>query len=154
MDDETGVLTGSCMCRAVRFETKGKPDRVLHCHCQSCRHHTGAPMATLAVFRADQVTFGGEDRKAYPSAPGVERAFCGTCGTSLTWETVFGEEGKICAIHISSFDQPEALPPTAHSFYTERISWFDSADALPRHAGFVAGSTPLHYGPATDEPSG
>ena len=136
------------MCGAVRYETQGGPSRVLHCHCQSCRSHTGAPMATLAVFTADQVQFSGDERKPYQSAPGVERAFCASCGTSLTWETVLGDEGRLCAIHISTFDDPDALAPTGHSFYPERISWFEVADDLPRHEGFVAGSEPLHYGPA------
>lgn len=104
-------------------------------------------MATLAVFRAEQVSFTGTARKPYQSAPGVERAFCPACGTSLTWETVFGDEGQMCAIHISTFDDPEALPPDGHSFYPERISWFDVADDLPRHKAFVAGSTPMQYGP-------
>ena len=153
MADRTMPITGRCMCGAVRYETKGEPSRVLHCHCRSCRTHTGAPMATLAVFKADQVKFGGEARSVYDSAPGVGRAFCANCGTSLTWETVFGDEGPICAIHISSFDNPDALTPTAHSFYPERISWFDVADDLPRYEGFVAGGSLLHYGVAKVGPS-
>jgi hypothetical protein len=151
MSETANKSTGGCMCGAVRYAITGEPSRVLHCHCQSCRGHTGAPMATLAVFRADQVGFSGDDRKVYQSAPGVGRAFCGHCGTSLTWETVFADEGPVCAVHISSFDDPEALPPTGHSFYSERISWFEIADDLPRHAGFVADSEPLHHGPAKRE---
>jgi len=111
-------------------------------------------MATLAVFRADQVKFDGNDRRIYLSAPGVSRAFCANCGTSLTWETVLGDEGPLCAIHISTFDNPEALAPTGHSFYRERISWFDVADDLPRHEGFVADSEPLQFGPSKAEHSG
>jgi len=109
-------------------------------------------MATLAVFTADQVHFSGDDRKMYQSAPGVDRAFCANCGTSLTWETVLGDEGALCALHISTFDNPDDLAPTGHSFYPERISWFEVDDKLPRHEGFVAGSEPLHYGPATEKP--
>ncbi len=150
MTDAAAKHTGGCMCGAVRYETAGGPSRVLHCHCHSCRHHTGAPMATLAVFEAGQVRFSGEPRKPYASAAGVERAFCGNCGTSLTWETVLGAEGAVCAVHISTFDDPETLKPDGHSFYPERITWFDAADDLPRHAGFVAGSVPMQYGPATE----
>ncbi|MGB0505009.1 MAG: GFA family protein [Pikeienuella sp.] len=147
MTQTDNPLTGGCMCGAIRFEITGQPSRVLHCHCQSCRSHTGASAATLAVLRADQVHFSGEPRKPYASAPGVERAFCSDCGASLTWETVFGDEGPMCAIHISAFDDPAALPPTGHSFYNERIPGFDIADELPRHEGFVANSEPLRFGP-------
>ena len=151
MMEVTRPTTGGCMCGAVRYEVIGSPSRVLHCHCQSCRTHTGAAMATLAVLRADQVRFHGDARKAFASAPGVERAFCATCGTSITWETDFGDEGHICALHISTFDDPEAMAPSGHSFYAERISWFDSADELPRHEGFVADSDPVQFGPADNK---
>ena len=148
----TDKLSGGCMCGAVRYEKTGPPSRVLHCHCESCRKHTGAPAATLAVFRADQVRFSGSARTIYASAPNVGRAFCCKCGSWMSWETVLGDEGKLCAIHISSFDTPDALTPTGHSFYLERISWFDIADNLPRHEGFVANSQPLCHGPAAAKP--
>ena len=151
MGEKTLARTGGCMCGAVRYETTVEPSRVLHCHCRSCRKHTGAPAATLAVFKADQVTFSGDERKVFRSSPGVGRAFCGKCGSPLSWETNFGNEGAICALHISSFDDPEALRPSAHSFYPERISWFDIADNLPRYRDFVAGGVVLCHGPA--EPS-
>jgi len=147
-------LTGGCMCGAVRYEAKAGPSRVLHCHCQSCRKHAAAPVAMLAVLKANQIVFTGGDRKICQSSPGVGRAFCAIGGTSRSWETVFGNEGPICAIHISAFDNPEALAPTAHSFYPERISWFGMAVSLPRYKGFVAGGSLLHYGPAEKEPSG
>ena len=148
MTEATSPITGGCMCGGVRYRIDGKPSRVLNCHCSSCRAHTGAAMVTLAVFQAGQVRFLGHERAIYASSPDVGRAFCGSCGTSLTWETVLDDEGPLCAVHISSFDDPEALQPTGHSFYIERISWFDSADDLPRHARFVATSEVLQHGPA------
>jgi hypothetical protein len=151
---EATKVAGGCMCGAVRYSTRGEPSRVLHCHCQSCRTHTGAPVATLAVFKADQVEFSGGERKIYNSSPGVGRAFCANCGTTLTWETDFGDEGPICAIHISTFDNPDVLTPTAHSFYPERISWFDVVDDLPRYEGFVAGGSLLCNGQAKERLSG
>jgi len=147
-------MSGGCMCGAVRYEITDLPSRVLHCHCQSCRKHTGAPAATLAVFTLDQVKFSGKKRKIYNSAPNVGRSFCDSCGSSLTWETVLDDEGALCAIHISNFDQPDVLIPTGHSFYPDRISWFDIDDNLPRYEGFVRGNEPLHLGPAKKHPHG
>jgi hypothetical protein len=145
--------SGGCMCGAVRYETTGESVRVINCHCRSCRKHTGAPAATLAVYKVDQVEFSGDERKVYTSSPGVGRAFCAKCGTPLTWETVFRDLGPLCSLHISTFDNPDALMPTAHSFYSERISWFDIADNLPRYEGFVKDGSLLCHGPAIAEPS-
>lgn len=65
-----------------------------------------------------------------------------------------GGYGPICAIHISTFDNPDALVPTAHSFYPDRISWFETADNLPRYEGFVKDGSLLCHGPAIADPSG
>lgn len=145
--------TGGCMCGAVRFRTDGEPARVIHCHCEDCRRHTGAPMATLPVFPARQVTFSGSDRAIYRSSATVGRAFCPKCGSSLTFETELQEYGVLCAIHISAFDDPESLPPTHHSFYAERLCWFDIADDLPRHARLVSEGQLMQHGPTPPKPT-
>ena len=154
MKQEMHGMTGGCMCGAVRYETKGESIGVYHCHCQSCRNHTGAPAATMAVLKADQVKFSGDERKIFASAPNVGRAFCARCGTPLTWETDFGDVGLLCAIHISTFDNPDVLRPTAHSFYAESMSWFDIVDDLPRYKGFVSAGDLLCHGPAKQKTSG
>ena len=123
-DKKTG---GGCMCGAVRYDTVGEPMYVGHCHCNSCRRHTGAAVATLAIFQADKVHFSQSARSIYHSSPGVGRGFCNQCGTTLTWE---GNE-KI-SIHISTFDDPNILIPERHWWYSQKISWFDTKDDLPR----------------------
>ena len=86
----------------------------------------------------------------YESSPGRSRAFCGKCGTTLTWEAEHPAYGSIRALHISTFDDPEALRPSDHSFYSDRISWFDIADDLPRYEGFVVDGVLVRHGPAPD----
>jgi hypothetical protein len=148
-------MTGGCMCGAVRYETTGESFGINHCHCQSCRKHNGAVVVTLAGFKADQITFSGDKRKIYGSSPGVGRAFCGKCGTPLTWEGDSDDLGSIFEMHISTFDNPDVLVPTAHAFDPERIPWFDIADNLPRYQGFADDNPPLRHGPVSDGlPSG
>ncbi len=155
MAEETIPMAGGCMCGAVRYETTGEPFSVAHCHCHSCRKHNGGPVVTLAGFKADQVKFSGKERSLYESSPGVGRAFCATCGTPLTWEGDGGDLGSIFEFHISTFDNPDALVPSAHAFYPERIQWFEIDDNLPRYEGFAEESPILCHGSAShDSPSG
>ncbi len=140
--------TGRCMCGAVQFEARGEPFDVTHCHCHSCRKHNGAAVVTLAGYKDEQVTFHGSPRKHYASSPGVRRGFCGDCGTPLTWEGDGGELGPIIEFHISTFDDPGSLAPTAHAFEPERIVWMEIADDLPRYEGFPGEGEPLRHGPA------
>ena len=144
--------TGGCMCGAVRYEASGAPYWVGHCHCVSCRRHTGAPLVTFVAFREDQVAFTKGERRIYNSSPGVGRAFCGDCGTPLTWEgqSNLPERGRIIEFHISTLDEPDAFVPTNHLFYPERIAWFDVADQLPRYHGFDFDSDVCSRGPTRE----
>ncbi len=150
MSDAGKTYSGGCMCGAVRYEAAGEPFAVTHCHCLSCRKHNGGPVVTLAGFTSGQVAFSGTERKIYESSPGVGRAFCGICGTPLTWEGDGGDLGPIVEFHISTFDNPDVLVPSSHSFHNERIAWFDIADGLPRHDGFSSEGEPTRHGPVSD----
>ena len=145
------TMTGGCLCGAVRFETTAAPFAINYCHCESCRKHSGAPVVTLAGYQADNVTFSGEKRRTYESSPGATRAFCGNCGTPLTWEGDGNELGQIIELHISTFDKPELMVPTSHAFEPERLPWFEIADDLPRYEGFSEMSPLLHTGPVKSD---
>lgn len=145
--------SGGCMCGAVRFEAVGEPIIVTHCHCNSCRRHTGAPLVTLVSFEAGQVRFTSGDRKVYTSSPGVKRAFCGDCGTTLTWESDPRGQSLI-EFHIGTLDDPSALPASVHVFHGERLPWFDTADHLPRYETNRHGKEPYRHTPADDLSAG
>ncbi len=132
--DPKDLHTGGCLCGAVRYEARGEPLAVGYCHCESCRRHTGAPVVAYVGFKADQLCFSGQERSRYVSSPGVRRAFCGRCGTPLTWEGyVENRKADLIELHIATLDHPERYRPEDHSRYAERIAWFDVADTLPRH---------------------
>lgn len=156
MSDGQVTLTGGCLCGAVRFEAIGEPLAIGHCHCLSCRRHTGAPVVTYVGFKADQVRFGGRQRSVYNSSPGVERAFCSQCGTPLTWEGFSRTcDSTIVEFHIGTLDDPDSFAPQEHWLHEERIAWFDVADNLPRFRGKgMKGEEPYRHGPVTKSHSG
>ena len=150
MGEKSETVTGGCMCGAVRYEAVVEPFWVGHCHCNSCRRHTGAPVATLVGFKQAQIRFTKGERRIYNSSPGVGRAFCGDCGSTLTWEGVWGEFGSLVNVHISTLDDPSAFVPQNHLFHEYRIGWFDVADALPRYAAADLEGMPSGRGPVRD----
>ena len=133
MTGTSDKATGGCMCGAVRFEATGAPLSTNYCHCTSCRKHTGAPVVTLVGYKIDQVKFTKGERKIYESSPGVGRAFCGQCGTPVTWEGDGGEFGPLVELLISTFDDPNAFAPQGHLRHADRLPWFDTTDNLPRY---------------------
>ncbi len=151
MGDEQASVSGGCMCGAVRYEASGEPLGIGYCHCQSCRRHSGAPVVAFVGFREDRVRFTGRARSVYNSSPGVGRAFCGQCGTTLTWEGFSrASNSTIIEFHISTLDDPDRFVPREHTRHPERIAWFDVADRLPRYRGVGAdGEEPYRHGPAS-----
>lgn len=129
MSDEAAV-TGGCLCGAVRYEARGKKKWTCYCHCHSCRHATGAPVAAFAGFDEEKFHFTKGEPKVFESSPGVWRAFCGHCGTPLTYRAK-RFPGEV-HIHIGSLDEADAFTPTAHVFFEEHISWFHTADDAKR----------------------
>jgi len=121
------TITGGCMCGAVRYEGRGEPLYTGYCHCRSCRHHSGAAVAGMLVFAPDNVRVTRGELSLYRSSPGVERGFCGHCGTSLTWR------GRgLMSLHIGTLDDPDGHPPTLHWRYEEKSPWCDAGPDLPR----------------------
>lgn len=136
MTDTPETHTGGCLCGAVRYEATGKPLNSGYCHCNSCRRHAGSPVVALIGFQEDKVTFTKGERKLYESSPGVHRAFCANCGTPLTWEGDGGDGNMLIEILTGTLDDPDSMPPECHNLHAERISWFDTADTLPRYRAF------------------
>src|SRR5271155_2205753 len=68
---------------------------------------------------------------AYRSSPKAIRCFCGRCGTPLTWESVANP--ALVDVGAATLDDPAAVAPAMHLWTESRISWFDTADDLPRH---------------------
>jgi hypothetical protein len=115
------VRTGRCFCGAIRFEARGEPRFVSNCHCESCRRASSAPSVTWAGFKTERVTLTGENLRSYASSPGVQRFFCGACGTQVAFrgERWAGETHlTVCA-----FDAPDELPPQSDHFADEKLAW-------------------------------
>lgn len=130
MNDPT--ITGKCLCGDIRFAAAGDPLWVVHCHCNSCRRSTGAPVTTFVGCNRQKVKFSG-DRKIYNSSPGVYRGFCGNCGTPLSYESD-RSPGEV-HFYISVIDTPHVFIPDHHVFYEEHIPWLELNDDLPRYDG-------------------
>ncbi|MBI1250869.1 MAG: GFA family protein [Alphaproteobacteria bacterium] len=115
------VRTGRCLCRAVRFETRGEPRFISNCHCESCRRAASAPSVTWAGFTDAQVTLTGDTLRSFASSPGVRRFFCGACGSPIAFrgEAWAGETH----IPVCAFDAPETMAPASDHFENERLPW-------------------------------
>ena len=118
-------LTGRCLCGAIRYRAAGAPLWASHCHCESCRRATGAPLTTYAGFAAEAFAWTAGEPVRYASSAGVVRTFCRRCGTSLTYQ---GERwpGEVHVL-AATLDWPETVMPQGEAFPEERLPWLHLA---------------------------
>ena len=123
------LIEGGCFCGAVRYRARGAPTNTMVCHCQSCRRSAGSPVVAWVTFARDQFAFTAGSPAEFTSSPPVRRTFCSACGTPLTY-TVADAPATI-DITTCSLDNPEAFPPTHHSWLSHDLAWVRFGDGLP-----------------------
>lgn len=112
---------GTCLCGEVQFDALGPPDSVAACHCQSCRKHTGAPVAVFVDYKVNQVSFLGRPMASFESSHGVQRGFCSQCGSTLSYQA--RSLPSMIHIHIGAFDEPDRFTPTENENTSSQLPW-------------------------------
>lgn len=127
---EHRVISGGCLCGAVRYAATGKPYNITHCHCSDCRRSSGAAFVTWASFRESEFRFtvGMPNQLLWA---GRARSFCAQCGTPLTFMTE--PTGGEIDVTVCTFDQPEIVQPADHTWIEDRLAWVRLADDLPSY---------------------
>jgi hypothetical protein len=83
------------------------------------------------TFPASRFSFVRGAPARFHSTPPVTRTFCPTCGTSLTY--VHADRPAEIDVTMSSLDDPDAFPPTHHSWLSDSVSWVRFGDDLPAY---------------------
>lgn len=124
------MVSGACLCGALRFEVEGPFHGLMHCHCSMCRKHHGAPFATfVGAARSGFRWISGEDAQlAYASsAQGVRRS-CPTCfavAPTLAGDQVYVPAGNL----VGDLGDAGGM----HVFVGSKAPWHTIADDLPQH---------------------
>ena len=124
------AFRGSCLCGRVAFSIDGPLGSVMNCHCSICRKaHASAFRTRVAVPRTRLHWLSGADLiRHFESSPGVDRQFCGNCGTRLA--TALGEA---YGVPLALIDNPGDIAVALHVHYGSRVSWYDPCDTAPRY---------------------
>ncbi|UJR84667.1 GFA family protein [Sandaracinus amylolyticus] len=130
------MLTGSCACRAVRYEIAGELGPIVFCHCGDCRKAQGGAFAVTAPVRTSELRFvSGEDAlEAYPSSPGKERVFCRRCGSPIISRRAARPD--VARLRLGTLDTAIDARPVAHIFVASKAPWFEITDGLPQYAEY------------------
>ena len=124
------VMTGGCLCGAVRYEIRGPVRNVVNCHCSQCRRSHGHYAAYAAVKATDLVMTEETGMAWYQSSEKARRGFCKTCGSSLFWAP---QDLDYWAVAAGSLDSPTGLETVAHIFVADKGDYYTICDGLEQH---------------------
>jgi hypothetical protein len=121
--------SGGCQCGAVRFHIEGTLGDASVCHCRMCQKAFGNFFAPLVSLGKAKMTWTRGVPKTFQSSNFVTRAFCGSCGTPLTYEAPDG-----IALAIGAFDEPQKITPKIQWGIEGKLDYVDHIADLPnRH---------------------
>lgn len=127
--------TGGCHCRAIRYSLEGEPKHSSVCHCESCRRTTGGLATAWVGYPGEALTVEQGEPKRYRSSSGVERRFCGTCGTSLFYTNEPAMPGIVDVLTVT-LDNPGDFPPALHVQMADALPWEATLEGLPKFDRF------------------
>tara|TARA_R110002049_G_C8886375_1_gene540404 strand:- start:164 stop:457 length:294 start_codon:yes stop_codon:yes gene_type:complete len=94
-------------------------------------------MATFVAFEKKNFKIIRGDLAMFESSVGVQRSFCGKCGTPISYQS--NRIPDEIHLLIGALTHPENYTPDLHVFYREKIPWLNIDDngahyeTLPRH---------------------
>ncbi len=127
---DTPVVRGGCACGLLRFEFRGRPRIVSHCHCDTCRRAHGAGVVTFANYGAEQFAWTvPEAATVYVAPNGAHRTFCPNCGSPLLYEGPHFP-GEI-HLPLGAVEGEYPFPPESHFLTAFAPAWLPITDSLP-----------------------
>ena len=133
MEEQDATLTGGCGCGAVRFEVTEPLVSASYCHCTRCQRRTGTASSANARLAPGslRITTGEDELRAWAPAGGMEKVFCGRCGSALFARRPGGE---ILGVRLGAIDGDPGIRPQWHQYVAYAAPWQPLPDdGLPRY---------------------
>jgi hypothetical protein len=133
----SNLLTGGCLCGAIRY-TIGIPVTELRaCHCTSCQKVTGAAGSVNAVIpsSAFKLTQGSLKRYTATADSGrvLNRYFCGDCGSPIYSQRTVTPE--MMTVRAGTLDDSSGMKITANIWTKSARPWGYIDPATTQHPG-------------------
>ena len=122
------MLRGSCLCGAIRFESKGLHSKIGFCHCSRCRKCSGGGYgAGIKVGYADLTFLSGQELLT----SGPKHSFCRICGSPMPDAN---PAKTMYDVPVGCLDGDPPLAIGDHIFVGSKASWDVIGDDAPQHA--------------------
>jgi len=129
----TTLLTGGCLCGAIRYQCSAESVFSGNCHCRDCQQTSGSGYVATLFVPEGTVNITGEVKyydKNGDSGHRVRRGFCSNCGSQ-----VFGIPEMmpgVLGVRAGSLDNPSLYQPTVDIYTASAQSWDCMNPNLPK----------------------
>jgi hypothetical protein len=125
-------ITGSCLCRAVRYRISSPPILARVCWCRLCQYLASGSGTVNVCFPSSAVSVAGELRdflSVADSGNRMHRRFCPTCGTQIF--SAAEARPHLVFVRAGTLDNREIAKPSATIWTSEAPSWACIDASLP-----------------------
>jgi hypothetical protein len=125
------MITGRCLCGAVRYQVDGTPLYGVLCHCRDCQHASGTGHVPVMGMPKSSFSYQGETKSyviRHDNGRSSIRHFCPICGSLLFGMTEIAPEAV--SIYVGTLDDPSIFRPEAAMFTRNRHDWDITAGTL------------------------
>lgn len=128
MSDRKPLHTGGCQCGSVRYALYAEPADGSICHCRMCQKALGNYFGAFTGVRLTDFAWTKGEPGIFKSSEIVERGFCRTCGTPLSFRYV---DKKGISVTVGSLDRPESIQIKVQYGIESRLPAFLALHELP-----------------------
>lgn len=125
-------LTGSCLCKGIRYEVEGKIGDLNYCHCIICQKSHGSAFGAYGPVKWENFKFTqGEDLvQKYRSSEDVTRTFCKICGSNLQF---IRDDRKGFGLAVGCLDSDPVGRPKAQIWCDYKADWYSLSDDIQQY---------------------
>lgn len=126
-------LAGSCICGAVTYSARGRPNRTYACHCHECQKRSGSSFAILlpvakASFKVEGETIAIDQEEA--NGVVAKLHICSKCMTRIY--TVNPIWTDLIVLRGGTLSDTSNIDPAFHIWTESRQSWFTLPSDKPQ----------------------
>ena len=120
------MMTGTCFCKAVRYELLAESQMQGLCYCTDCQVLGGSSHWTSYAIAIPDFRLTEGELASYTYDPGsgrqVTRYFCGGCGTQIKAQS---DELGVASVNAMTLDDQERFAPQVVYFSGSAPRWCD-----------------------------
>jgi hypothetical protein len=127
------MISGRCLCGAVRLTIDAAPIVTRTCWCRLCQYLAAGNATVNVAFPTSAVSIEGSPARfesVADSGSRMVRSFCGACGTPLFSEA--RERPHLIFVRAGTLDDPEIAQPSMAIWTSAAPSWACLDQAVPQ----------------------